>query len=411
MFGLLLIALLAISGSSALAVNPDVMILRDLEGSKVYDYEKVQPTVILQSEETTDANPHELWIRINTSLLTFELHLMMNRDLLSPDYTQTYIENGKIVYRKENYENCYYQGSVVGFPHWSAALSTCDGLRGAFGDFSNIRCLYHIDPIESISDEIQQAHIVYRNGSCGHEHVHKDIPHNFTTKLNVPSDTRIVDLVMISDYYQYIALGRSLTNDKIYTTGIVNIVNMIYAKVNIRITITGSNSLTDRDDISIGSTILTYLYHLASYDKQHLIPLYPHRDATMMLSAVDFGGSLGIAFRGSACSNNQAPVGLTGTKSWTKSHTKADVASTVAHELGHILGLRHTDGRSNCKCSSPNGKCLMDATDLSPLSSAWSSCSISDLKMAYNDRLDKCLAKVSSTVETTHLISDERMEK
>ena len=64
-----------------------------------------------------------------------------------------------------------------------------------------------------------------------------------------------------------------------------------------------------------------------------------------IFSAVDFGGSLGIAFRGSACSNNQAPVGLTGTKSWTKSHTKADVASTVAHELGHILGLRHTDGR------------------------------------------------------------------
>ena len=84
---------------------------------------------------------------------------MFCRNLLAPQYTESFVEDGKIIYRKvgshtgtistnhvlfaygckgvcryvclllQGQKNCFYHGTVVGYADWTVAMSTCAGLR------------------------------------------------------------------------------------------------------------------------------------------------------------------------------------------------------------------------------------------------------------------------------------------
>ena len=51
----------------------------------------------------------------------------------------------------------YYTWSTV-YIFW---YSFINATSGAFGDFGDLKCLYHIEPVESISDEVRNIITIF----------------------------------------------------------------------------------------------------------------------------------------------------------------------------------------------------------------------------------------------------------
>lgn len=194
--------------------------------------------------------------------------------------------------------------------------------------------------------------------------------------------SRYVELIIVNDNKEY----KELKGDKnaVFQRSkeIANIVNGLYAPLNIFIALVGVIIWSDHDEIKLstdGDATLTNFLH---YRKEKLAQEHPNDNAQLITAMTFDGGVVGKALKGPICTYEYS-----GGVNMDHSHVVGLVATTIAHELGHNFGMEHdTDA---CQC--PDDKCIMAPSSSSTTPYHWSSCSLEYIELAYAQGMDYCL--------------------
>lgn len=329
------------------------------------------------------------------------LDLRLNSDLIPVGYQQRHQHQGTYkVYTPSKVELCHYQGSVRDLPGSWVALSTCRGLRGVVFDGES---LHHIQPEQ---ESLDSRHYVYKhsdlvaNHTCGYEgtshHVldreqrgivsriarHKRAAEAIRGPYNANRHSRYVELVLVIDKKEYIALDENLDKVHQHCKDIANIINALYMPLNIFIALVGVQVWSDADEIALSPNGDTTLSNFLRYRREKLVQDMPNDNAQLLTRITFEGGVVGKALKGPICTYE-----FSGGVSMDHSNVVGLVAATVAHEMGHNFGMEHDS--ADCDC--PEEKCIMASSSGSSGPTHWSTCSLEHLALAFEHGMDYCL--------------------
>ncbi|RVE44055.1 hypothetical protein evm_011292 [Chilo suppressalis] len=385
----------------------------------------VQPTVhhgrtkreISTTREKTGAHHSDVTVRVQIDGEEHILDLRLNQDLLTEGHTLLYQKNGKTVLhkpKKEELDVCQYSGTVRGRPGSWVAVSTCRGLRGVIYDGQRMR---YIQPVEG--NEIQSDHYIYDHADltathqCGYE---GGVTKNETydplllkkyrdqqsaqrsriarykrevddTQVRGPYNanklTRYVELVLVSDHREFRANDESLETVHHQLKDVANIINSVYAPLNIFIALVGVVVWTERDEIQLVENGDDTLNNFLQYRKKILLADIPNDNAHLITRQKFREGVVGKALKGPICTYE-----FSGGVATNHSEVIGLVATTIAHEMGHNFGMEH-DTEQDCEC--PDDKCIMSPSSTSVTPVHWSSCSLKSLALAFERGMDYCL--------------------
>ncbi|KOC59227.1 Disintegrin and metalloproteinase domain-containing protein 12 [Habropoda laboriosa] len=321
------------------------------------------------------------------------LDLRLNTDLIPTGYQQRHQHLGTYkVHTPSKVELCHYQGSIRDVPGSWVALSTCRGLRGVVFDGEN---LHHIHPE---GESLDSDHYVYRqsdlvaNHTCGNyprKKKRRGLLARFFLLLqvirgpyNANRHSRYVELVLVIDKKEYVALDENL--DKVYQhcKDIANIINALYMPLNIFIALVGVQVWSDTDEITLSPNGDTTLSNFLRYRREKLVQDMPNDNAQLLTRITFEGGVVGKALKGPICTYE-----FSGGVSMDHSNVVGLVAATVAHEMGHNFGMEHDS--ADCLC--PEEKCIMASSSGSSGPTQWSTCSLEHLALAFEHGMDYCL--------------------
>ncbi|KAG8435652.1 hypothetical protein GDO86_013544 [Hymenochirus boettgeri] len=186
-------------------------------------------------------------------------------------------------------------------------------------------------------------------------------------KRGVLPTTSYVELGAVVDNLRFKADNMNMTALEVETVQLINIVDSMFIRLNIRIILTSLTvfNQTNPFDVSSG-TAGDVLGRFSDWKNQNNAV---RSDISHLLIGRDsFSGVVGMAFVGTVCSPNLG----TSISTFTPGKDIVSHASVVAHELGHNLGMSHDD--SSCS----DFAYIMHAVDTG--SKNFSSCSANDFE-------------------------------
>ncbi|KFW97205.1 Disintegrin and metalloproteinase domain-containing protein 9, partial [Phalacrocorax carbo] len=313
-------------------------------------------------QEHSDDN---LSYSIETRNGTYVLKLKKNKKLVSEDFVlYTYAENGKLeVTQPKSKTHCYYHGTVEGIPDSMLALSICDGLRGILyigGKW------YGMEPLNTSSTF---EHVFYRledmqdmpfqcgllNGSLHHEKifVKQSVKYAFLSNSTSSSEKLLrkkravlpqksyVELFVVVDNNRFLLKKSDPAAVQKETVELINYVDGMYRALNIQIVLVGLEIWTDTNHIPVmDGSAGDVLGRFVSWRQTDLLKRSRNDASHLIIGRSSYGGSIGMAFVGTICSQVQG-----GSISTLNHNDMLRHATVVAHELGHNLGMKHDDKR------------------------------------------------------------------
>lgn len=384
----------------------------------------VQPTVqhgrtkreISTTRDTNGVHHTDVTVTVRIDGEDYVLDLRLNQDLVTEDHVIRYQTGGKTVThkpKKEDLDLCQYSGTVRGKPGSWVAVSTCRGLRGIIYDGQTMK---YIEPAQG--HDIQSSHYIYDHGDlntvnkCGFGgvtnnthydplllqkyHAKKEMQKSRITryKRDATDDTlvrgpynqnkmsRYVELVLVSDYREYLANGESIETVHHQLKDVANIINAVYSPLNIFIALVGVVVWSERDEIELVENGDTTLNNFLYYRRHVLLRDIPNDNAHLITRQQFVEGVVGKALKGPICTYE-----FSGGVANNHSEVIGLVATTIAHEMGHNFGMDHDD--VDCEC--PKEKCIMSPSSTSVMPTHWSNCSLSSLALAFERGMDYCL--------------------
>ncbi|XP_020611781.1 disintegrin and metalloproteinase domain-containing protein 8-like isoform X2 [Orbicella faveolata] len=297
-----------------------------------------------------------------------DIHL--NKLVSTSNFTLRYFnEDGELVQQQEAPPNCQYQGHVKGQEAESTVIiDTCHGLSGLIEDEEG---QMYIEPYPTKG---KGAHKIFKTKdgklkrfSCGTipggNATARERRYSQTTsrskreaegevykKYLKTTKTRYTELMLIVDNVVYKKYKQDIADVKRRVFTLVNAVDVIYQKINIRVVLSALEIWTDKDHIPFvkkaGEDLRNFENHRLSnqagvaYDSVHLLR------GTMW---DDYGG---MAYKGEICKKRSL-----GVDAWNYWGSLGPWLA-LSHELGHNFNFDHDNIWPSCKCLSPRG-CVM----------------------------------------------------
>ncbi|KAF5288635.1 hypothetical protein FQA39_LY15330 [Lamprigera yunnana] len=364
---------------------------------------------ISTTKEKNGANLHHLHISYNIDDKDYLLDLQLNRNLLPKGYFLRYQKNGKHVVNRPNQEDidlCHYHGKIKGNPNSWAAISTCgeNGISGMVFDGKEIH--YIEKPIGDNTIDFSSFHYLYRhldlvtnNKSCGYDDHHHDIIENSLNNrilrykrgadspslkgpYNANRQSRYVELILVVDNAEFKEMGENHHRVEHHCQQIANLINALYAPLNIFIALVGIVIWSEHDHLNFSTNGDMTLTNFLHYRKDILIKDHPNDNAQLLTKFSFDHGVVGKALKGPICT-----IEYSGGVNTDHSPVLGLVATTVAHEMGHNFGMEHDT--NECVC--PEDRCIMAPSSSSTPPAHWSSCSLEYLALAFEHGMDYCL--------------------
>ncbi|KAM3959848.1 disintegrin and metalloproteinase domain-containing protein meltrin [Aphomia sociella] len=371
---------------------------------------------ISTTRDTNGAHHSDVTVTVPVDGEDYVLDLRLNNDLVTEDHVIRYQAGGKTVThkpKKEDLDICQYSGTVRGKPGSWVAVSTCRGVRGMIYDGQRVK---YIEPAQG--HNIQSNHYIYdhsdlkADNKCGFGgvtnntnydplllkkyHAKKEMQKSRITryKRDTSDDTlvrgpynqnkmsRYVELVLVSDYREYLANDESIETVHHQLKDMANIINAVYSPLNIFIALVGVVVWSERDEIDLVENGDTTLNNFLHYRRHVLLRDIPNDNAHLITRQRFVEGVVGKALKGPICTYE-----FSGGVANNHSEVIGLVATTVAHEMGHNFGMDHDD--VDCEC--PKDKCIMSPSSTSVIPVHWSNCSLSSLALAFERGMDYCL--------------------
>ncbi|TSK34762.1 Disintegrin and metalloproteinase domain-containing protein 12 [Bagarius yarrelli] len=354
--------------------------------------EKTRPFVIIDGQRSSlrdalqNGHPDRLLCGLHVGDRLLLLDLDKNHELLpKPLNIFYYLPNGIGVSMEESQVvQCYYHGSVRGFPQSRVAISTCDGLRGVI--VINASLSFELQPEthnEDVrsnvsSDEVKDMHLLYptqqlnsESGGCGVSHTFippiQIIPQIHRTKRDILLETKYIELVLVVDHKEF------------------------YRPLNVRVALVGLEIWSDQDKILIDKSPGDTLSRFLDWRNRELLPRLRHDNAQLIMGESFDGTTVGMASQSSMCTKDRS-----GGVNVDHLVSVLGVASTVAHELGHNLGMNHDTAERRCQCQNERrlGGCIMEPSTGFMPGQLFSSCSEKDLSLSLMHGGAMCLFNV-----------------
>lgn len=364
---------------------------------------------ISTTKEEDGKHLHHLTISYNAEGKEFVLELQLNRNLIPKGYFRRHQENGKKVInrpKEENIDLCHYHGTIKGIPNSWAAISTCDddGISGMVFDGTEV---HYIEKPSDRNMQFDSDHYFYKhsdlvpnNKSCGygdHDHLATHLPVNnrilrykrgtdsqSTLKgpYNANRQSRYVELILVVDNAEFKEMGENHRKVEHHCQQIANIINALYAPLNIFVALVGIVIWSEQDELTFSTNGDTTLTNFLHYRKDKLIKEHPNDNAQLLTKFSFEHGVVGKALKGPICT-----IEYSGGVNTDHSPIIGLVATTVAHEMGHNFGMEHDT--NECVC--PEERCIMAPSSSSIPPTHWSSCSLEYLALAFEHGMDYCL--------------------
>ncbi|XP_009873097.1 PREDICTED: disintegrin and metalloproteinase domain-containing protein 9-like [Apaloderma vittatum] len=291
-------------------------------------------------EEHSDDN---LSYSVKTRNGTYLLKLKKNKKLVSEDFVlYTYGKNGKLeATQLKNETHCYYHGTVEGIADSVLALSTCDGLRGVLyigGQWYGMEPLNTSGTFEHVFYRLEDMqHIPFQcgvlNDNLHHEKMFgtQSVKYTFLSNSTSSRETLLRFLLKNSD-------PAAVQKE---TVELINYVDGMYRALNIQIVLVGLEIWTDTNHISVtDGSAGDVLSRFVSWRQKDLLKRSRNDVGHLIIGRSSYGGSIGMAFVGTVCSQVHG-----GSISTLNHNNVLRHATVVAHELGHNLGMKHDDKR------------------------------------------------------------------
>ncbi|XP_062848487.1 disintegrin and metalloproteinase domain-containing protein 12 isoform X2 [Trichomycterus rosablanca] len=346
-------------------------------------------------------------LHFGDSLLLLDLE-KNQRLLAKPPSVYYYLPNGTGVYMKENrVAQCYYHGSVRGFPESRAAISACAGLRGVI--VLNSSLSFELQPDEEDEGPEKNGgsgeqgmhkfypthHLSSESGGCGVSHTPvppiQVAPQIHRAKRDILTETKYIELVLVADHKEYLSYKKNNKTIIYRMLDVANQVDWFYRALNVRVALVGLEIWNDQDKILIDKNPTDTLNRFLDWRTRELLPRLRHDNAQLIMGGSFDGTTVGMASQSSMCSKDRS-----GGVNVDHLVSVLGVASTVAHELGHNLGMNHDTAERSCQCrNEPRlGGCIMEPSTGFMPGQLFSSCSKHDLSLSLMHGGGMCLFNV-----------------